>query len=388
MTPKLLTYSPPSSLCFVSTYVPTRCGLATFTHSLITAIGAQGYDATNIGVMRIEGDRQEEPSTRTEVVGQLNPSCPLSRRTAAARLDDYDVAIIQHEFGVYGPDDGIAVLDVLERISAPTIVVLHTVLTRPSDRQRSIVERIAALAGALVVMSSAAKRQLERHYRIDQRRVHVIPHGAHGYRSTSPSANERPVVLTWGLIGPGKGIERGIEALAYLKDLEPKPIYRIAGQTHPNVLRLEGERYRHGLLSAAKSLGVSDMIDFRNEYLNHEALERLVTGADIVLLPYDSREQVTSGVLIDAIAALKPVVATRFPHATELLASGGGLLVPHEDPAAMAGALRQLLTEPVSRQAAISTARQLASSLAWSSIGQRYEALAESLSAHQASAVA
>lgn len=349
---------------------------------------AQRFDPTNIGVVRIEDDKQQDSSTNAEVIGQLNPACPLSRRKATARLNDYDVAIIQHEFGIYGPDDGVAVLDLLERMTTPSIVVLHTVLTRPSDQQRSILERIAALTSALVVMSSAAKRQLERHYQINHHKVHVIPHGAHGYRSSSSSANPRPVVLTWGLIGPGKGIEWGIEALAYLKDLEPKPIYRIAGQTHPNVLRREGERYRHGLLRAASRLGVNDMIDFRDEYLGHEALERLVAGADIVLLPYDSREQVTSGVLIDAIAALKPVVSTRFPHATELLAGGAGLLVPHEDPVATAKALHQLLTRPASRQAAIGSARQLAPSLAWSSIGQRYEALAESLFARQASAVA
>ena len=146
-------------------------------------------------------------------------------------------------------------------------------------------------------------------------------------------------VLTWGLLGPGKGIEWGIEAMAMLRDLAPMPRYIVAGQTHPKVLLHEGDVYRDRLHEQVRQAELGSWITFDNHYRNTSALASLVRSADVVLLPYDSTEQVTSGVLIEALAAGKPVVATQFPHAREVLAGGAGLLVPHRDPAAIAAAL-------------------------------------------------
>jgi glycosyltransferase involved in cell wall biosynthesis len=188
-----------------------------------------------------------------------------------------------------------------------------------------------------------------------------------------------PLLLTWGLLGPGKGIEWAIDALALLKNLNPHAVYRIAGDTHPKVAALEGESYREMLARRALGRGVSDNVQFDAGYRDLPALAELISEASIVVLPYDSPDQVTSGVLVDAIAAGRPVVATAFPHAIELLSSGAGIVVPRRDPVALANALRTILSNPRLAESMAAEARRLAPSLAWSSVAARYATLGEKL---------
>jgi polysaccharide biosynthesis protein PslF len=171
-------------------------------------------------------------------------------------------------------------------------------------------------------------------------KVFVIPHGAADNRviASSPAGGARRKVLTWGLLGPGKGIEHAIDAMAVLRGRGLRAEYQVAGQTHPRVLDRDGEAYRQALMARARDREVADRVHFDARYLPADALGRLISSADVVLLPYDSPEQVTSGVLIEAVAAGKPVVSTRFPHAVELLRSGAGLLVDRQDPADIARA--------------------------------------------------
>jgi glycosyltransferase involved in cell wall biosynthesis len=339
--------------------------------------------APAIGIVRI-GNGDEDNSTDNKVVASLEPNCARSLSDAAAKLNTYDVVIIQHEFGIFGRDDGAAVITLLKQLTGHVIVTLHTVPTSPTMQQENILNRIGELADAVIVMSNAARRLLDRSYAITPDKLTVVPHGAHCYASDDVGRSDgRPVILTWGLVGPGKGIEWGIEALAQLRDLDPQPVYQVVGQTHPNVLRNEGERYREHLVALAERHNVTGMLEMRSEYLDHERLERVVGSADIVLLPYDSRDQATSGVLIDAVAAGKPVVATRFPHASDLLSGGAGRLVPHQDATAIADALRMLLCEPDFYDAAAAQASSLAKTLSWTSVAEKYEGLAASLYAER-----
>ena len=186
-------------------------------------------------------------------------------------------------------------------------------------------------------------------------------------------------MLTWGLLGPGKGIERVIDALPSLRDLVPRPHYLVVGETHPKVLERDGEAYRDGLVARARALGVADMVTFRSRYLDVDALSSLAASADVVILPYDSREQVTSGVLIEAVTAHRPVIATAFAHAVELLASGVGIVVDHDDPSAMDAAIRLVLCEPAQAATMATQAAALAPDLLWSAVAARYRALADDL---------
>ena len=294
-------------------------------------------------------------------------------------MKDYDVAILQHEYGIYGGADGDEVLTVLRHLDVPVVVVLHTVLVHPTPHQRHVLEAVAAAADAVVVMTETARARLAAGYAVDPRLVVVIPHGAADNRRGAPVRSGRPTVLTWGLIGPGKGIEWGIAAMAALTDLDPAPRYVVAGETHPKVLAWKGEAYRDSLVAQARRLGVAGSVTFDGRYRDTASLGELVRAADVVLLPYDSRDQVTSGVLIEAVAALRPIVATRFPHAVELLGDGTGLLVPHGDAPAIAAAIRSIITDDslISELARAAAAR--APDLLWPSVAHRYQRLATGL---------
>ncbi|MFD0634596.1 glycosyltransferase [Catenulispora yoronensis] len=190
---------------------------------------------------------------------------------------------------------------------------------------------------------------------------------------------KRPTILSWGLIGPGKGIEWAIDAIAELRAMGVEARYLVVGRTHPKVLERQGEAYRDSLKTRARDRGVDDLVEFDAEYEGERRLQEIVDASDVVLLPYDSREQVTSGVLIEAVAAQRPIVATAFPHAVELLGDGAGAVVPHQDPVAMAWALRRVLTVPGVAADMATQSGLIAPTLAWSAVAQRYRKLGEAL---------
>lgn len=364
---------------FLTTYPPTRCGIATFSESLADALTAQ--DGTRVDVVRLmdalDVSRAAGAGVHSSVVLEWGAGRGTASRAARA-LEAADVAIVQHEYGIYPGIDGEDVLDVLRELAIPSILVLHTVLDAPTIRQREIVERAVALASRVVVMGLSARRLLLAEYDIDARDVVVIPHGVPDWQSVVPSdvAHQR-TMLTWGLIGPGKGIEWGIRALTDLADLDPPVRYEVLGATHPKVLAHEGEAYRDSLHSLAAELGVADRVVFDDRYLDRDALARRVAAADLVLLPYESGTQATSGVLAEAVGAGKPVVATGFPHALELLADGVGTVVAHRSSPAIAAAVRAVLLH-ADTVAALGPAPRDATT-SWGVVGERFRALGADL---------
>jgi polysaccharide biosynthesis protein PslF len=363
---------------FVSTYPPTECGLATFTASLRDAI--VGPEVERGAVVRLV--ESPEPRPASEVVAQIVMADPASLYRSAEHLNACDVAIVQHEYGVYGGPDGDEVLALLDQLEVPSIVVLHTVLQEPTTHQREVLEAVVARADAVVVMTRTARDRLLAGYQIEAAKLRVIAHGAPEPRTANavPIFRSGPfTVLTWGLLGPGKGIEWGVEAMAQLGDIQPAPRYLVAGHTHPKVLLRDGEAYRDALNAQINRLELQTSVTLDSLYRDPDALAQLVASADAVLLPYDSTDQVTSGVLIEAVAAGKPVVATGFPHARELLADGAGLLVPHRDPAAIAAALRSIITRRDVAAAMARAARSAGADLRWSAIADQYRALAGEL---------
>lgn len=372
----------------LSTYPPTQCGLATFSAALVEHLART---SAQVGVVRVVDAPASDDAP--EVVAQLVNGRPDSAAAAVHHLDAFEAVVVQHEYGIYGGPDGIDVLTVLEALTVPVVVVLHTVLQDPSAAQRTIVERLLATAQVVVTMTETARSRLLAMYAADPARLTVVPHGATVHRSPATGApdgsaldssapavsGQRPLVLTWGLIGPGKGIEWAVDAMVGLRDLDPH--YLVLGETHPKVLDRDGEAYRDSLVRRAAERGVTDLVEFDPTYLGVDELADVVARADVVLLPYDSREQVTSGVLIEAVAAGRPVVSTAFPHAVELLTDGPGLVVPQRDPAALAAALRRVLSEPgLARELSASASRR-APELLWGAVATRYLRIAETLAA-------
>jgi glycosyltransferase involved in cell wall biosynthesis len=371
----------PTTYALLSTYPPTQCGLATFTAALLAHLPAPGDQVAVVRVL-------DEPAPRPagEVVHDLVAGSAASASAAAAVLNSFDVAIVQHEYGIYGGPDGQDVISLLDALLVPSIVVLHTVLARPTSRQRVILDEVIAAASVVVTMTQTARSRLLDIYGTAPEKVFVIPHGAADHRTAAadrrPTAApagtaRRPTVLTWGLLGPGKGIEHAIDSIALLRDHGLDIDYQVAGQTHPRVLGRDGEAYRRALQARARARKGADRVPFDGRYLPGAALSQLISTADVVLLPYDSLEQVTSGVLIEAVTAGKPVVSTCFPHAVELL--GAGLLVERQDPAGIAQALRRVLTEPGLSARMSGYSADLAPRLLWPAVAHSYRELASAI---------
>jgi glycosyltransferase involved in cell wall biosynthesis len=364
------------SFGILSTYPPTLCGLATFSARLAHGLTAHGAD---VGVVRVSDG---PPSSNARVIGELVNGSPASVAACTELLNQRKVAVIQHQYGIYGGVDGDEVVDVIDGLRVPSVVIVHTILKNPTRHQRSVFEAVAARADQLIVMSEAASERLCCGFDVDRWKVATIPHGATVPTDTCVRGG-RPTLLTWGLLGPGKGIERVIEAMGSLSSLPGRPRYLVAGRTHPKVLATTGEAYRDARIEQARRNGLADSVCFDARYRNVSMLTALVQSAAVVVLPYDSTDQVTSGVLVDAVANGRPVVATAFPHAIELLASGAGIVVAHHDPDALASALRRVLTQPRLAGAMAAEARRLAPEMAWPVVANAYVALAHRILAQR-----
>lgn len=365
---------PRRSVAILGTYPPTSCGIATFTAALAAGLTRHGCDVrvVRVGATAAARDRL--------VVAHLPDRDEAPPRQVVEALDDADVVVVQHEYGIYPGLDGRRVVDLLDAIDRPVIVVAHTVLQAPTDHQRDVLQAVAERADVVVAMTVSGRKRLCKVYGVDPAKVVVIAHGAavpaHAGDGREPTGSG---LLTWGLLGPGKGIEWAIDAVAQLTDIHPRVRYRIAGDTHPKVVERQGEAYRHMLRDRARSAGVSAFVRFDAGYRDVPALSTMIRDSAVVVLPYDSPDQVTSGVLVDAVAAGRPVVATAFPHAVELLRSGAGVVVPRRDPDALADAIRSVLTEPGVADRMAAEARRLAPDLAWATVAGAYAAVGEGL---------
>lgn len=365
------------SFGILSTFPPTSCGIATFSAALSAGLIATG---ASVDVVRCgPSPLVEDPLVLAALVHAGD------RADAVFVLNTADVAIVQHEYGIYDGPDGESLIGLMEQIDAPTVLVAHTVPSAPTPNQRRVLERVCALADVVVVMTETALTRLVAGFDVPAAKVIVIPHGA-----ATPPAHDDPALpvrprrgparlLTWGLLGPGKGIEWAIDAVAALGDVEPHPQYLVAGATHPKVRAHSGEVYREMLVDRAARSSAARHIAFDDTYRDLASLTELIHSADVVVLPYDSQDQVTSGVLVDAIAAGRPVVATEFPHACELLASGAGIVVPRHDPDALTAAIRSIVTDPDRAAAMRAQARRLAPGLSWGAVARRYAVLGERL---------
>jgi glycosyltransferase involved in cell wall biosynthesis len=337
----------------VSTYPPTRCGVGRFSHALcrMWSVLAPNFD---LRINRIIAG-PEVMGADDLVEAFFDPASPTAVRSVSRRLARTDVALVHHEFGIYGPSHGRAVVDLVRDTAVPVVSVLHTVLARPSTEQRRIVESLSA-KGPLVVPTETAHLRLLRSHDLDAESVRVIGHGT-AWSPTPLRRARRRKLISWGLLGPGKGIERALQALALIT-MDPPVTYDIVGQTHPRVRERYGERYRHELEELTRHLGLDHRVRFVDRYLSDDELMRAVAGADVAVIPYDDPDQVCSGTLLDALGLGKPVVATSFPHARELLSEGGGSAVERTPEALAEAVVRFLEDDDAYAKAAQEAARQ------------------------------
>ena len=340
-------------VALVSNFTPRKCGMATFTADIVEQFG-RFQPETRLDVYALQD--AEDAVTHEGIHAEILRSERASYVQAARRMneDGVDAVWLQHEFGIFGGDCGEDVLALVERIAAPLIVTLHTVLSQPSAKQEAITRRLVARASHIMVMCRTGQELLVSRYDAEPERVSVIEHGAPDRplsltRTRDAAAPRR--LMTFGLLGPGKGLETAIEALPAIVERHPDVVYRIAGVSHPNECRLHGEAYRQGLEALAERLGVAAHVEWVNHFLDAGELIALLEDCDIYLTPYPNLQQATSGTLSYAVALGRAIVSTPYIHACELLADTGGMLVEPNDPAGIAAAVNQLLDQPAELEA-------------------------------------
>jgi glycosyltransferase involved in cell wall biosynthesis len=360
---------------FVSTYPPRQCGIATFTQSLSSAVGDREIVALHASGPHIPYPpevhhrvRQDEPADYVRIARDLG-------RCAA-------VVSIQHEYGIWGPDAGSGVLEFGRALGAPAVTTLHTVLRHPTPSQRAVLAELIRLSAATVVMSRAAANVLGGTYGVAPGTVDVIPHGVPNLplvesQTIKPALDlaGREVILSFGLLGPGKGLELVLDALPAVVAARPATLYVVLGATHPNLLAHDGEAYRRSLEDRVARLGLSRHVRFVDRFVGRVELTRWLEAADVFVTPYPNLDQIVSGTLSYAMGAGRAIVSTPYAYATELLDGGRGVLAAPGSPSAWADALIGLLEDDAHRAAVGRRAHEHTRSMVWSSVGAEYRRL-------------
>nr|WP_231627722.1 glycosyltransferase family 4 protein [Novosphingobium sp. AAP1] len=349
--------APARRVALIGGFAPRKCGIATFTTDVFEQLGLH-HPELSVDLHVI--DSPTEPLPYPDARSVIRADQPEDYRIAARRIneDAVDAVWLQHEYGIFGGEAGAMVLELLDRVAAPLIVTLHTVLASPSAEQRAVLDHILDRASGVMVMSEHGRDVLAAVYGVDPKRVTVIAHGApdrpfgrHAQFKARAGLEGKNVIMTFGLLGQGKGLETAIEALPAIVAAHPNTVYRIVGATHPNLVAAEGEAYRDSLMDLARQLGVADHVLWENRFLETGELLDQLEACDIYLTPYPNLQQSTSGTLSYAVALGKAVVSTPYLHARELLADGVGALVPPRSAQALADAVNALLGDPAALDA-------------------------------------
>jgi glycosyltransferase involved in cell wall biosynthesis len=369
-------------VAIVSTYPPRACGIGTFAADVRAGLhGVPGVKRADLVAVVNEPSSPQRRGLLATIAQAVRGDYVRTARMLG-RLD-VDVVLLQHEYGIFGGQDGEYVLSFARNLSQPLVVTLHTVLSEPTPHQADVLTQLCSDAELVIVMTETALRLLVDSGACPEEKVRVVPHGAPPRLSARAASEldehvsgayaamgDRFLLSTFGLISAGKGLETVIDALPAIVDRHPETVYVIAGRTHPDVARREGERYRLMLERRVHELGLGDHVEFDDRFLAIEELSDLLAATDVFVTPYANREQIASGALTFAIAAGCGVVSTPYWYAQDMLASGAGTLVPFDDPAAVTTAVCDYIEQPDKLAAARAESRRIGSGLAWPSVAE------------------
>ena len=381
-------------IAYIGSYPPRECGIGTFTQNLFAAMTTQKEDTDEQHeAVVIAMDDQEASYDYPEEVQFCIQQEQQGDYIEAARfinLSGADICVLEHEFGIFGGQNGVYILPLLHRLEIPLIVTLHTVLKTPSYNEKAILIEICKMATRIVVMTHKAVEFLTTIYNISSACIELIEHGVPDYRFSHAMAKKefkleaKKVLLTFGFISRNKGIETVIRALPAVVAKYPETIYIILGKTHPAVLRHSGEEYRIFLLRLVKKLQMEKHVLFLNEFINQKELFKYLYASDIYITPYLNEAQITSGTLSYAIGSGSAVISTPYWHAEELLADGRGCLFNFTDSDGLTLILMDLLDNPDKLKSLRDKATDYAKEITWPKIGQKYNTLAKTILQQQA----
>ena len=379
-------------ISFIATYPPRQCGIGTFTKDLFNSVVTPGdIDNGNQGIVIAVDDNRQGYDYPEEVVMSIRQEEQTDYLKAADLINfsGVDICILEHEFGIFGGQNGIYILPLLYRLEVPFLVTLHTVLKNPSYNERAVLKEICKLAHSIVVMSQTGVDILIEEYEINAKKIVIIEHGVPDIHFNQQLAKKefrlssKNVLLTFGFIGRNKGIETVLKALPEVVDKYPELVYIILGKTHPHVIRHSGEEYRVYLAGLVQKLGIGKHVIFLNEFISQPELFKYLSAADIYITPYTNEAQITSGTLSYAIGAGTAVISTPYWHAKELLANGRGRLFPFQDSSSLRDILLDLLDNPEEMAELRSNAFEYGREITWPKIGEKYIKLSAEIVAVQ-----
>jgi len=374
----------PIRVAFIGNSLPRRCGIATFTTDLQQAVAvSEAVADTCIAAMTDHGQAYDYPTAvRVEIAdGRIED---YVRAAEILNAGEFDVVSLQHEFGIFGGEAGGHVMALLSRLTMPVVTTLHTVLAEPTAAQRDVLRRIIEASARVVVMARKGRDLLRTVYGVPAGKIDVILHGIPDVAFTEPTAAKaklgfagRPVILTFGLLSPNKGIEVMIDAMPDILRSRPDTVYVVLGATHPNLVRDQGEVYRESLAARARDRGVEGHVVLLDQFVDLATLLEFISMCDVYVTPYLDEAQMTSGTLAYSFGLGKAVVSTPYWHARELLADGRGILVPSGDAAATGAAVAGLLTDDIRREAMRRRAYASSRSMTWARTAEQYRGVFE-----------
>src|SRR5271157_2106823 len=374
--PKL---SLPSRIAVIGNYLPRQCGIATFTTDLCAAISGE-YGTARLLALPVN-DTEEGYDYPPRVRWSLAQDEVKSYQDAAEFLNfnNIDMVCLQHEYGIFGGEAGSHILHLLRGLKMPVVTTLHTVLREPDPNQLMVMEEIAELSDRLIVMSQLSSQFLQEIFKVPGSKIDMVPHGVPDLPFLDPNfykdrfgVEGKAVLLTFGLLSPNKGIENVIQAMPRILSKHSNVAYIVAGATHPQILRREGDTYRASLQALAKEVGVESQVIFFNRFASPEEMAAFIGAADIYITPYRHEAQVVSGTLAYALGAGKAIISTPYWHAIELLDDRRGALVPFQNPRAIALKTIELLNTPAIRHAMRKRAYLFGRDMVWKKVAQGY----------------
>ncbi len=366
---------------FVGNFLPRKCGIATFTTDLYNAV-ARHVPAGNLDVVAMN-NTAEGYDYPDAVTFEIQQDCldDYRRVCRAINSSDADVVCLQHEFGIFGGEAGSHLGELLGEVRKPVVTTLHTVLEKPTPAYRRSMFDLIRWSDRLIVMSERALRILRDVYSVPESQMVLIHHGTPDVPFSDPDMHKaqfgvagRPVILTFGLLSPNKGIENALVALPPVVERFPQLAYIVLGATHPEVRRHSGEGYRMYLKQKVRDLGLESNVIFHDRFVEFDELLQFLSAADIYLTPYMNREQIASGTLAYAVAMGKAIISTPYWYAEELLADGRGVLVDFGDTYGLTHAIRRLLGDKGLRDQLRAKTYAFGRRMVWREVGHRYVA--------------
>ena len=359
-------------IAIIGTYPPRQCGIATFSHDLYHSLPRSLANDHHIFAVS-DGSEYVFPEEVTYIIDKEN----LESYIQAAHVINtaFDACIIQHEYGIFGGETGCYIIDLLQHLNVPVLTNLHTVLEQPHPNEYLILRELAQYSSKITVMTSRAINMLETIYQIDRNQVSLIPHGVPNFDCDQEMAKRKlgfqnkKVMLSFGFLGKSKGFETAIQAVSEIEDEDF--VYIILGSTHPNVLKHEGDSYRHDLMDMVMALNIGHKVQFVNQFASEKLLKEYLSACDIYVTPYPNENQISSGTLSFALGAGAACISTPYWYAKDLLADERGLFFPFNDAHALSSVVNDLLDQPEKMHYYRNNALEYGRQMSWTNVGKR-----------------